>query len=207
MLAKRLFLFFWFLTLPFWPQQAAYGAVGGKISGTVMDGSGAVISTASVSANNLDTGVQQTVTTNRAGVYSISNLAVAHYDITISAPGFRPYRRAGVVVDVNSMLLVDAVLELGPRSETVTVNDSAVHVEASSTQLGDVIAAANIGAMPLNGRSYTDLLALQPGVVPATTITSLTVQGLGQSVFLPSGDLNREHFPSTVRESQPTVSW
>ena len=94
------------------------------------------------------------------------------------------------MVDVNSALLVDAVLELGERSETVTVNESAVQAETASTQLGDVITAANVAALPLNGRSYTDLLALQPGVVPVTTITSLTVQGLGQSVFSPSGDLN-----------------
>jgi hypothetical protein len=63
--------------------------------------------------------------------------------------------------------------------------ESAVQAETASTQLGDVITAANVAALPLNGRSYTDLLALQPGVTPVTTITSLTVQGLGQSVFSP----------------------
>jgi hypothetical protein len=94
------------------------------------------------------------------------------------------------VLDVSELLVVDAILELGTQSETVTVNESAVQVETSSTQLGNVINGAHIEAMPLNGRSYTDLLALQPGVVPDTTITSLTVQGLGQSVFSPSGDLN-----------------
>ena len=82
------------------------------------------------------------------------------------------------------------VLELGERSETITVKESEVQVETAGTQLGDVITAANVAALPLNGRSYTDLLALQPGVLPATTTTSLTVQGLGQSVFSPSGDLN-----------------
>jgi hypothetical protein len=65
-----------------------------------------------------------------------------------------------------------------------------VRIETASTQLGDVIRSPNIAGLPLNGRSYTDLLALQAGVVPATTITPLTVQGLGQSVFSPSGDLN-----------------
>ena len=104
--------------------------------------------------------------------------------------GFRPYRRASITLDVNSALLVDAVLEVGERSETITVKESAVQAETASTQLGDVITAANVAALPLNGRSYTDLLALQPGVLPVTTITSLTVQGLGQSVFSPSGDLN-----------------
>jgi len=130
------------------------------------------------------------VVTNDAGVYSFSNLPVGRYDVEIMATGFRPYRRADVTIDVNSALLVDAVLELGANMESVTVRESAVQVETASTQLGDVITGANMTALPLNGRSYTDLLALQPGVVPATTITSLTVQGLGQSVFSPSGDLN-----------------
>ena len=84
---------------------------------------------------------------------------------------------------------------------------AALGVETANTQLGDVITAANVAALPLNGRSYTDLLALQPGVMPVTTITSLTIQGLGQSVFSPSGDLNPGTFPSMARESPPTASW
>ena len=189
MLTKR-FFFLWFLMLPFWCQQGAHAAVGGNVSGTVTDLNGAVIPGARVSAINLDTGVKLAVATNSVGVYSISNLVVGHYDVAIAAPSFRPYRRAGVAVNVNDLVLVDAVLEIGALSESVTVNESAVHVETLNTQLGEVIKDTNIAAMPLNGRSYTDLLALQPGVVPATTITSLTVQGLGQSVFSPSGDLN-----------------
>jgi Carboxypeptidase regulatory-like domain len=190
MLDKRLALFFWLCTLPPWLPKAACAAVGGSVSGTVMDRSGAVIPGASVSAINLGTGARQVVTTNHAGAYSIPNLPVGAYDVVITALGFRPYRRTGVAVDVYGLLLVDAVLDLGEQSETVTVRESVLQVETSSTQLGSVIKDAGIDAMPLNGRSYTDLLALQPGVVPATTITSLTVQGLGQSVFSPSGDLN-----------------
>jgi hypothetical protein len=130
------------------------------------------------------------ITTNATGAYSFASLPVGHYEVDITVDGFRPYRRTGIMLNVNSALLVDAVLPLGERSETVTVNESAVQAETSSTQLGDVITAIDVTALPLNGRSYTDLLALQPGVLPVTTITSLTVQGLGQSVFSPSGDLN-----------------
>jgi hypothetical protein len=169
---------------------STYATVGGSISGTVQDPSGAVLTKATVTVINLDTGLRQAVTVSGTGTYSFPSLPVAHYDIDVTAPGFRPYRRAGITVDVNSALLIDAVLELGASSETVTVNESAVRTETASTQLGDVITSSNITGLPLNGRSYTDLLALQPGVVPATTITSLTVQGLGQSVFSPSGDLN-----------------
>jgi Carboxypeptidase regulatory-like domain len=174
--------------------EFSHAALGGRISGTVEDPSGAVVPKATVTATNTDTAVRQSVTTNSAGTYWFPSLPVGHYDVVIVAAGFRPYRRANIVVDVNGALLVDAVLELGQTSETVTVNELAVQAETASSQLGEVINAANVTALPLNGRSYTDLLALQPGVVPATTITALTIQGLGQSVFSPSGGLN----PGTV---------
>ncbi len=181
---------FLILTLLSGLSVSIYAAAGGTISGTVKDRSGAVIAKATVTALNTDTGVRQVVTTNGAGAYSFPSLPVGHYDVEITFDGFRPYRRANIMVNVNGSLLVDSVLEVGERSETVTVNESAVQAETASTQLGDVIAAATVAALPLNGRSYTDLLALQPGVLPVTTITSPTVQGLGQSVFSPSGDLN-----------------
>src|SRR5580704_6440954 len=111
-------------------------AIGGRISGTVEDSSKALIPTATVSATNLDTGVRHAATTNTTGAYSLPNLPVGRYNVDISAPGFRPYRRAGVLVDVNSDLLVDAVLQLGERSDSVTVTESAVRAETASTQLG-----------------------------------------------------------------------
>jgi hypothetical protein len=189
-LSTRHALSFLVLTLLSGLPVLTHAAVGGSISGTVKDRSGGVVPRAAVTAANLDTGVRQATTTNGAGAYSFPGLPVGHYDVDITVPGFKPYRRAGITVDVNSALRVDAVLDLGESSETVTVKESAAQVDTASTQLGDVITAANVVALPLNGRSYTDLLALQPGVIPVTTITSLTVQGLGQSVFSPSGDLN-----------------
>ncbi len=135
-------------------------------------------------------GGRQSVTTNSAGVYLFPGLPVGRYDVEIFAGGFKPYRRTGIMLDVNSALQVDAELEVGENSETITVRQSAEPVETAGTQLGDVINASVVGSLPLNGRSYTDLLALQPGVIPITAITSLTVQGLGQNVFSPSGDLN-----------------
>jgi hypothetical protein len=167
-----------------------HAATGGSISGTVKDQSGAVVPKATVTATNTDTGVRQVLTTNGVGAYAFPGLSVGPYDVEIAFAGFRPYRRTRIMVNVNSALVVDAVLEMGEYTETVTVKESEVQVETASTQLGDVLSGANIAALPLNGRSYTDLLALQPGVLPVTTITSLTVQGLGQSVFSPSGDLN-----------------
>ena len=186
----RIALFFSFVALLAALTPPSHAAVGGSISGTVKDPTGGVIPKAAVTATDIDTGVQQSVVSNDAGVYSFPTLPVGHYTLDINAAGFRPYRRTSITLDVNSALIVDAMLEVGPTQETVTVEESAVQAETANTQLGDVIAATNVAALPLNGRSYTDLLALQPGVMPITTITPLTVQGLGQSVFSPSGDLN-----------------
>ncbi len=169
---------------------ATQAAVGGSISGTVKDSTGAVIAKAVITVTNSGTSVQQTVTTNDSGAYSFPTLPVGHYNLDIAVSGFRPYRRTGITVDVNSAILVDAVLELGESQEAITVEESPLQAETASTQLGDIITSANVAALPLNGRSYTDLLALQPGVAPVTTITTQTVVGLGQAVFSPSGDLN-----------------
>ncbi len=173
---------------------AAWAGVGGSVSGTVKDPTGAVIPKASITVTNTDTGVRQTVATNDSGLYSFPDLPVGHYNLEVTVTDFRPYRRTGIKVDINSALLVDAVVEMSETQEAITVEESPVQVETASTQMGEVITAEKVTGLPLNGRSYTDLLALQPGVMPVTTITSQTVQGLGQSVFSPSGDLN----PGTV---------
>lgn len=117
-------------------------------------------------------------------------MSVGRYEIQIEAKGFRPYRRTGVVVDADSALIVDATLEVGGRSETVVVTDTAVHAETADTQLGDAISGNKTTAVPLTGRSFTDLLALQPGVAPATSITGTSVVAAGASTFSTAGDLN-----------------
>ena len=164
------------------------------MSGTVKDVSSAVITNATINATNIATGVQHQVATNGQGFYSLPDLAIGRYNITIQKTGFNPYQRTGITVDANSALVVDAVLEVGGRAQAVTVNENAVRVETSDTQIGEVISATKMSAVPLNGRSYTDLLALQPGVVPATSLTSNTQQDVGVSALSPSGGLN----PGTI---------
>ena len=172
----------------------SWAGVGGSISGTVTDSTGAVIAKACVTVTNVDTGVQQTVTSDAKGLYSFLNLPIGHYTLAVWVPGFRPYTRANTAIDVNSALLIDPVLEVGEKKESVEINDTSAQVETGSSQLGEVITGTQMTAVPLNGRSYTDLLALQPGVAPVTSITSETVQDVGASALNPSGDLN----PGTV---------
>jgi len=173
---------------------AAPAAVGGSIHGTVKDSSGAVVVKAVVTATERSSGFKIKVASDNKGVYTFPLLPSGCYDIEVDLPGFRPYRRVGVIVGAESSSIVDAVLEIGTRSDSVVVLEAAVHAETSDTQMGEVVSGGQIAAVPLNGRSYTDLLALQPGVVPATSLTSATQQDVGVSALSPSGNLN----PGTI---------
>jgi hypothetical protein len=168
--------------------------VGGSISGTITDPSGAVIDKASVTLVNQSTNVRQSVIADGRGTYAFPVLPVGDYVLDVDHPGFKPYHRTGIALAANSALRLDVVLQVGKQTDAITVSETAAHVETSSSQMGEVISGSTITGVPLNGRSYTDLLALQAGVAPATSITSSTVQDVGASAFSPSGDLN----PGTV---------
>ena len=161
-----------------------------SLAGTVADPSGAVIPGVAVTIRNTETGAQQIATTNRDGFFAFPILPSGHYEIEMCHPGFKPYRRVGLSLDTNSALRVDATLELGPQKEAVTVSEAAVHVEAASTQMGEAVTGTKIASVPLNGRSFTDLLALQAGVVPITSQQPNAVIMTGVSSVSPSGDLN-----------------
>jgi len=171
-----------------------WAADGGSILGTVTDPRGAVIPSAKVTAIETTSGVKQILSTDSQGFYSFPSLPVGHYDIQAEAAGFKPLRRTGIVLDVNSKVVVDAPLVIGEQNETITVSESATRVETVDTQMGEVITAQQMTSAPLNGRSYTDLLSLQSGVAPVTTITSDTVLDVGATALSPSGDLN----PGTI---------
>src|SRR5258708_40298437 len=144
-----------------------------------------------VSVINNDISVQQTTKTNADDYYVFPALAVGHYEISVAPDEFRPYKRTGLVVDVNTKLQVDVVLEMGEASDQITVSESAVHLETESTQMGEVVVGTEIVAVALNGRSYTDLMSLQPGIVPMTTQTPDSVVMAGATVAIaPSGGLN-----------------
>ena len=172
----------------------SWAGSGGSVSGTVKDVSNAVVANAMVSATNVETGVQRQIATNGQGYYSFPDLSIGRYYIAIQRMGFKLYQRTGISINANSTLVVDATLQVGGQAQAVTVSENAAHVETSDTQMGEVIGGTKMAAVPLNGRSYTDLLALQPGVVPATSLTSNTQQDVGVSALSPSGDLN----PGTI---------
>ncbi|HEY1658797.1 MAG TPA: carboxypeptidase regulatory-like domain-containing protein [Candidatus Sulfotelmatobacter sp.] len=170
----------------------AYAASGGSISGTVTDTSGAVIVAATLKLVN--TG-QQTVwhaVSDQQGLYSFPNIPVGHYDLTITAVGFTSQKKTGVSVDTDSAIRLDLVMAVGGQSDAITVtSETGTQVETTATHLGEVVSSTEMTAIPLNGRSYTDLLSIQPGVAPISTLLPSSVIMAGVTGSLdPSGDLN-----------------
>jgi Carboxypeptidase regulatory-like domain len=172
-------------------QGAWAQAVGGSISGILKDPTGAVIPATTVSARNTATGVVQTTQTNGEGVYVFPILSVGMYEIDVSSAGFQPYKRTGLTVDVNTKLQVDIALRVGAQNEQLTVTENAIQVDTQSTQMGDIETGQVITAVALNGRSFTDLLSLQPSIVPMSTQTNDSIVMAGVTVAItPSGNLN-----------------
>jgi hypothetical protein len=183
-------LFYVALILIYIAEPAA-AQVGGSLSGTVKDPSGGVVPGVSVTATNTVLNTMFNTVTDGQGLYSFPKLAVGKYDLTLQIEGFKPQKRTGIQVDADSALQINATLELGEQSETVTVSVNAVRVDTVSTQLGEVVPSQTMTSLSLNGRSYTDLLAIQPGVIPTTTIQSNSVIMAGVTgPVAPSGGLN-----------------
>ena len=174
------------LTFVLFALAPAWASITGSISGVVTDKSGAVLSGASVIATDTLTGVQTTVKTDAKGFYNLPTLAVGTYDLEIRQAGFKTYRQTRIVIDANSAIRVDAILQVGAISEKVEVTTDAAQVETQSTQMGEVIEGSKMTSVPLNGRNYIDLLALQPGVSPYKNDD--TTSGVGVDPTTLSGD-------------------
>ena len=146
--------------------SVAHASVTGSISGTVTDPTGSLIPGAAVVAVNSATGVRQPTETNSQGFYSLPELPVGPYELDVEAKGFQRYQQVGLVLNDNTALRIDVILRLGSTTQAVTVSATTAHVDTTNTQMGEVIGSTKMAEVPLNGRSYTDLLALQPGVAP-----------------------------------------
>ena len=145
--------------------------VTGSVLGVVHDPSKAVIKGARIKITNTQTNLSQETVSADDGSYRFLALPVGTYTLTASIAGFERYDTTGIVLQVNDQLRIDIALKVGAVNEQVSVAADMAHVETESTQLGDVIDSKKMLALPLNGRSYLDLLGLQAGVAPDTAGT------------------------------------
>ena len=137
---------------------------GGSFTGRVTDPSGAVVPNAKVVVQNTATGVATTIATNSAGVYSAPALNPGTYEITVAAPGFVTSVRAGLTLTVGAQESINFALQVGSVQKTVTVTGAAPMIQTTNSTISAVVNEASVQQLPLNGRSWTDLAALQPGV-------------------------------------------
>jgi len=165
---KRAFLFLFNLLLL---AATAFAGVTGSISGTVTDPSGGVVAGASITALDVETGVQSSTKTNAEGFYSFPNLPIGHYSIQVHAPGFAEFQETNLILDVNTALRLDPRLKVGTATEKVVISATAAQVDTQSTQMGELIGRKEVVTLPLNGRDWTELMALQPGVAPDVYVT------------------------------------
>jgi hypothetical protein len=138
--------------------------VGGTISGTISDRSGAVVANATVSLQNLATGVSTAVKTNAQGLYSLPNLLPGNYQQTVSAAGFEKAIRNGIVLTVGSQMVSNVEMKVGAINESVEVSAQPADLQLESSAISASTNSQTIVELPLNARSWTDLATLQPGV-------------------------------------------
>src|SRR5450432_302419 len=137
----------------------------GTILGTVTDATGAVVSGAQVTVRNANTGLERVTLTSADGSYSVPELPIGSYDVTIKQTAFRAAVTKGAAEDIASERRVDVLLKLGEVSQSVEVSGEGLPlVETTSTDLGGVLTSKTIENLPVNGRDYTKLIFLNPGV-------------------------------------------
>jgi hypothetical protein len=156
----------------------------GVISGTVTDPSGAALPGATVQVKNVSTGVIRTVTTNEVGRYRVPDLLVGQYEVQATLSGFRTVVESAIPLTVGSERLVNFSLPIGQAQETVTVESQIAQVDTTSAAVATLVEAKQISDLPLNGRNYTQLIALAPGVLqtPPTFPSGFYGRGADYSV-------------------------
>ena len=153
-----------FMLSMFFSAAAHAQVAGGTLSGTVSDPNGGGVPKASVVITNVATGVDREVTTNSDGFYTVVNLLPGTYQLKVTATGFNPEETTGIVMTVGAQQTVDVTLHVGTVSNRVEVTAETPAVQLTSSDISAVVNATTVRELPLNGRSWTDLAALQPGV-------------------------------------------
>jgi hypothetical protein len=155
----------------------AWGQATATVNGTVRDSGGAVVTEATVVLHNRDTDLSRTAVTNGVGAYVMPNVQPGNYDLKVTKSGFGPALDSGVTLVVNQTATYDFTLKAGAINEVVNVQANAVALETSTVELGVAVVKEQVNDLPLNGRNFTQLLNLTPGVSTVNVSQNSTTSG------------------------------
>jgi hypothetical protein len=159
-----------------------------EISGIVTDSSGARVPNANVTVLNRDTGISRSADTNADGFYSVPLLLPGNYMITVKRAGFATQVRTGITLEVGAQQVLNLAMQVGQVTQRIEVTEDAPTVQLGSSTISAVINSNTIRELPLNGRSWTDLATLQPGVAPVGThVQGDNLRGYGDEVSISGG--------------------
>ena len=165
--------------------STALAQANAKVSGTVTDPNGAAVPGAVVKLTNQATKIEVDTTTNESGYFNFVNINPAIYILRVEVQGFKGVQSAPFDVGVNEAVTQDIALTVGAVSETVEIMAGAEMIQQSSSDLGTVIPEKVVQDLPLNGRNFTQLLTLTPGVTPVSTSQNRNVGGVEGNVGIP----------------------
>jgi outer membrane receptor protein involved in Fe transport len=142
----------------------AWGQATATVNGTVRDSAGAVVTEAAVVLHNRDTNLDRTAATNSVGAYVMPDVQPGNYDLKVTKSGFGPIVKSGIILVVNQTATYDFALKAGAVNAVVEVQANPVALETSTAELGVAVVKEQVNDLPLNGRNFTQLLNLTPGV-------------------------------------------
>src|SRR2546427_1410102 len=153
------------------------------ILGTVRDTSGALVPGVSITVKHIESGLTRTVVSSERGGYNVPLLPVGAYEITTTMPCFKQEVRSGINLVVGQEAVVDLTLEVGANAEQVTVTGDAPLVNTTTASVSGLVGERQVKDLPLNGRSFDNLIALNAGAVSYTSNTGASLGGTGEGNF------------------------
>jgi Carboxypeptidase regulatory-like domain/TonB dependent receptor/TonB-dependent Receptor Plug Domain len=147
-----------------WVSPAKAQVAGATLSGLVTDDQGGPVANATISVKNAGTGVARDVTSNSDGIYSAPNLLPGEYEVTVTATGFQTLTEKGITLTVGGQQSLNLAMKVGALSQTVEVNAAIPDIQTTSSTMSSTVDSTTMRELPLNGRDWTSLATLEPGV-------------------------------------------
>lgn len=167
-----------FVSIPAYSQ-----VTGATLSGTLTDPSGGVVAGATITVTNTATGLVRTNTSDASGLYAVTNLIPGTYEVKVAATGFSTAVQSNLILAVGQQQQLNFSLTVGQTTTTVQVTEAAPQVDLTSSALSGQVESETVRELPLNGRDWTQLATLQPGVAKIETQVSYAAAGRGNRGF------------------------